>query len=99
LQGAGPTYVVTKIGTDLESSPPAKRVDPTYLRTAFERSQQRLARDVVDVVLLHNPTLPAMHSKECVGFLKDMKQAGRIRAWGVSAGSADVARSAIRDEA
>jgi aryl-alcohol dehydrogenase-like predicted oxidoreductase len=99
LKGAGPTYVVTKIGTDLESSPPRKRFDPAYLRTAFERSQQRLGRDVVDVVLLHNPTVTAMRSKECVSFLKDLKEQRKIKAWGVSAGSADVARSAIRDGA
>ncbi|XYH99256.1 aldo/keto reductase [Sorangium sp. So ce1128] len=97
LKGAGPTFVVTKIGTDLEGLP-TKRFDPAYLRTAFERSQERLARDVVDVVLLHNPTVAAMSSKEPLAFLKELKQAGKIRAFGVSAGSADVARSALRDE-
>jgi aryl-alcohol dehydrogenase-like predicted oxidoreductase len=99
LRDAGSTCVITKIGTDLENEPPQKRFDPAYLRTAFERSQERLAREVVDVVLLHNPTVTAMGSKECVAFLKDLKQSGKIRAWGVSAGSADVARSAIRDGA
>lgn len=99
LKGAGPTYVVTKIGTDRESLPPKKRFDPAYLRTAFERSQERLDREVVDVVLLHNPTVTAMRSKEAVGFLKDLKREGKIRAFGVSAGSADVARAAMRDEA
>ncbi|MGK4007379.1 aldo/keto reductase [Sorangium sp. So ce1036] len=98
LQGAGPTFVVTKIGTDLEGLPPRKRFDPAHLRAAFERSQERLARDVVDVVLLHNPTMAAMRSKESLALLRDLKQAGKIRAFGVSAGSADVARSALRDE-
>ncbi|WP_437725450.1 aldo/keto reductase [Sorangium sp. So ce861] len=98
LKGAGATFVVTKIGTDLEGLPPTKRFDPAYLRTAFERSQERLARDVVDVVLLHNPTVAAMQAKEPLAYLKELKQAGKIRALGVSAGSADVARSALRDE-
>ncbi|AUX39562.1 oxidoreductase/voltage-gated potassium channel beta-1 subunit [Sorangium cellulosum] len=98
LQGAGATFVVTKIGTDLDELPPKKRFDPAHLRTAFERSQERLARDVVDVVLLHNPTVAAMRSKEPLDFLKELKQAGKIRAFGVSAGSADVARAALRDE-
>ncbi|WP_437318046.1 aldo/keto reductase [Sorangium sp. So ce385] len=98
LKGAGATFVVTKIGTDLEGLPPTKRFDPAYLRTAFERSQERLARDVVDVVLLHNPTVAAMRTKEPLAYLKELKQAGKIRAFGVSAGSADVARSALRDE-
>ncbi|WP_081426293.1 aldo/keto reductase [Sorangium cellulosum] len=98
LKGAGPTFVVTKIGTDLDELPAKKRFDPAHLRTAFERSQERLDRDVVDVVLLHNPTVAAMRSKEPLAFLRDLKQAGKIRAFGVSAGSADVARSALRDE-
>lgn len=98
LKDAGATYVVTKIGTDLEGLPPTKRFDPAYLRTAFERSQERLARDVVDVVLLHNPTVAAMRAKEPLAYLKELKEAGKIRAFGVSAGSADVARSALRDE-
>jgi aryl-alcohol dehydrogenase-like predicted oxidoreductase len=99
LQGAGATCVVTKLGTDLEGAHPRKRFDPEHLFTAFERSQERLAREVVDVVLLHNPTVTAMRSKEAAGLLQDLKRKGRIRAWGVSAGSADVARSAVRDEA
>lgn len=99
LQGAGTTYVVTKIGTDLETSPPVKRFDPQHLWTAFERSQERLGRDVVDGVLLHNPPIKALRSPEPTAFLKDLKKQGKIRFWGVSAGSADVARSAIREEA
>jgi aryl-alcohol dehydrogenase-like predicted oxidoreductase len=99
LQGAGTTCVVTKIGTDLEAAPPQKRFERAYLWTAFERSQERLARDVVDVVLLHNPPMKAMASEEPLAFLKELKKQGKIRAWGVSAGSADVARSAIRNEA
>lgn len=99
LQGAGTTYVVTKIGTDLEESPPRKRFDRQHLWTAFERSQERLKRDVLDVVLLHNPTVAAVGRPEPVDFLKDLKKQGKIRAWGVSAGNADVARAAIRNEA
>ncbi len=99
LQGAGATYVVTKIGTDLEISPPRKRFDRPHLFTAFERSQERLARDVVDGVLLHNPPIAALRSSEPTELLKELKKQGKIRFWGVSAGSADVARSAIREGA
>jgi aryl-alcohol dehydrogenase-like predicted oxidoreductase len=99
LQGAAGTCVVTKIGTDLQQSPPRKRFDPPHLHTAFERSQERLARDVVDVLLLHNPTVKALGRKDTLDFLKDLKKRGKIRAWGVSAGSADVARAALRNEA
>lgn len=93
------THVVTKIGTDLEDSPPRKRFDGAYLRRAFERSRERLRRDHVDVVLLHNPTMAAMGSGEGIAFVKELANTGAITAWGVSAGSAEVARSAIESGA
>ncbi|EYF01290.1 Aldo-keto reductase [Chondromyces apiculatus DSM 436] len=92
-------HVATKIGTDLESSPPRKHFDPAYLFTAYERSQERLKREVIDVLLLHNPSVQALGRSETVGFMKDLKAKGKILAWGVSAGTADQARAAIRSEA
>ena len=89
------TYVVTKIGTDVASTPPRKRFDLDHLRPAFERSRERLGRDRIDVVLLHNPTEQAMGEIEAVHFLEELKRLGALRAWGVSAGSAEVARSAL----
>lgn len=91
--------IVTKLGTDLDATPPRKRFDAAYLRTAFERSQERIGRDVLDIVLLHNPTMLAMGSGEPIELMKELKQAGRVRAWGVSAGSTEVARSALAHEA
>ena len=64
------TRVVTKIGTDLDAVPPRKRFDLEHLRPAFERSRERLGRDKLDVVLLHNPSLQAMSASEPVDFLK-----------------------------
>lgn len=87
--------VVTKLGTDLDSNPPMKRMSPGYLRDAFERSQERIKRGKVDVVLLHNPTMTAMDSGEAAEVLKELKRDGRIAAWGVSAGAVEVALSAI----
>jgi aryl-alcohol dehydrogenase-like predicted oxidoreductase len=89
------TYVVTKIGTDLDSTPPRKRFDLDHLRPAFERSRDRLERDRIDVVLLHNPTMQALATTEPFDFLKELKRLGALRAWGVSAGSSRVASAAI----
>lgn len=91
--------VVTKIGTDLSKSPPQKRFDAPYLREALDRSQERLRREKVDIVLLHNPTMVAMASGEPTGLLTELKAAGKIGFWGVSAGSVEVARSAIAQHA
>lgn len=92
---AGTTYIVTKIGTDLEASPPRKRFDLDLLRPAFERSRERLGRDKLDVVLLHNPSTAALARSESFDFLKELKRLGALRTWGVSAGSAQVAQAAL----
>ena len=89
------TRVVTKLGTDLDATPPRKRFTASYLQDAFERSRERLKRGKLDIVLLHNPTMAAMGLGEGPAVLKELKEAGRIAAWGVSAGSVEVARSAV----
>lgn len=99
LKDADWTLVATKIGTDLESAPPRKRFDPEYLWTAYERSQERLGREQIDILLLHNPSVRALGRTETIEFMKDLKKRGKIRAWGVSAGDADQARAALRAEA
>lgn len=100
--GAGvPSYarIVTKLGTDLSTTPPRKRFDAVYVREAFERSQERLGCDRIEVVLLHNPSSSALATGEAVGVLKELKEAGRLRAWGVAAGSAEVARAGLEQGA
>jgi aryl-alcohol dehydrogenase-like predicted oxidoreductase len=90
----GTVFVATKLGTDLASTPPRKRFDPKYLKDAFDRSEERLARQI-DIVLLHNPTAGAILEGEVCAYLKDQKNEGRVRIWGVSCGSSEVALAAI----
>lgn len=92
---AATTYIVTKIGTDLDAVPSRKRFGLDHLRPAFERCRERLGRERLDVVLLHNPTLRALGESEAFDFLKELKRLGALRAWGVSAGDAEVARAAL----
>jgi aryl-alcohol dehydrogenase-like predicted oxidoreductase len=89
----GKTTVVTKIGTNLEAG--QKQFDAPYLYLAFDRSQERLARSPVDVVLLHNPSMFTMKKDEPFEVLERLKGKGQIKAWGVSAGSIAVAEKAI----
>jgi len=88
------TQVVTKIGTNVEGYP-QKQFDAQFLFTAFERSEERLRRSPVDVVLLHNPSAATLRKDEATGKMKDIVEQGRARAWGVSAGNLEVARLAI----
>ena len=87
--------IVTKIGTDLVGMPKRKRFDAAYLRSACERSGERLGRSKIDVLLLHNPAEQTLAVDEVWGVLAELKAEGKIGAWGVSAGSAAVARGAI----
>src|SRR6185503_16588785 len=66
------TRIVTKIGSDGDASPPRKRFDAAFLREAFERSRERLRRDTVDVVLLHNPSLAAIERGEAIGVMTEL---------------------------
>lgn len=90
----GTVTVVTKIGTDLGSKPGRKRFDPGFLEESMDRSVERLKRSI-DVLLLHNPTVTAIEKGEACAFLREQKNIGKVRLWGVSAGSLDVARAAI----
>jgi aryl-alcohol dehydrogenase-like predicted oxidoreductase len=88
-------HVATKLGTDRNAKPPQKRFARQYLEEAFAKSRDRLRREMVDVVLLHNPVASTLSAGEATGVLADLKTRGQIRAWGVSAGSAEVARAAL----
>lgn len=96
ILGADPAVTfVTKVGTFLEGMPTRKRFDAAYLRSACERSGERLARSRLDVVLLHNPAEQTLANDEATGTLEELRREGKIGAWGVSAGSNAVARAAI----
>lgn len=88
-------FVVTRIGTDRSGKRARKNFEPPYLRTAFEKSRDRLGRDVVDVCLLHNPSASTIERGEAVQVLAELVEAGALRAWGVSAGSQEVAIAAV----
>ena len=91
--------IVTKLGTDLESSPTKKSFSPAFVRESFQRSRERIKRDVLDVVLLHNPSERTLERGEATAVLQELKDAGSIRAWGVSVEGVDVARAAIKQGA
>jgi len=92
------TQVATKLGT-VREEPARKRFDVPYLKEALERSRDRLKRECIDIVLLHNPPVAALKSSDAIAFLREEKHAGRVAAWGVSAGSSEVAQAALDQSA
>ena len=91
--------IVTKIGTDREASPTRKSFGVEFIKESFERSRERLKRDVIDVVLLHNPSERTLLRGAASAALQDLKESGAIRAWGASVEGVDVARQAIKQGA
>ena len=87
--------IVTKAGVDRTTDPSRKTFDPTYIRSAVERSCKRLGIDALPVFLLHHPTPDALYGSEAIEIAETLKKEGKIQHWGVAAGDEDVARAAI----
>jgi aryl-alcohol dehydrogenase-like predicted oxidoreductase len=95
LPDDGQTRIATRIGTDRDSLPPRKRFDVPFLCEQLQRSHERLKRTVLDIVLLHNPSLSALQRAEATSLLGEEQKQKRILAWGASVSSAEIARAAI----
>ena len=57
---------------------------PGYVRFAVEQSLRRLRTDYIDLLQLHNPALGLIADADTYQVLDDLKQAGKIRFYGVS---------------
>ncbi len=66
-----------------------------HIRNGLEASLSRLQTDYIDIYLLHSPDLNTLNWEECLATLRSLKQAGKIRAFGVSARSPRDAKVAI----
>jgi aryl-alcohol dehydrogenase-like predicted oxidoreductase len=86
--------VVTKIGTSSEGTLLKKDFSPAHLRLSTERSLERLGRERIDVLLLHNPSPKTVSRGEAVATMKEMVELGLAHTWGVSAGSSECATEA-----
>jgi aryl-alcohol dehydrogenase-like predicted oxidoreductase len=87
--------VVTKIGTQRDAEPPRKCFAVPFLEQSLDACASRLRPRTLDVVLLHNPSVSTLRNGEATAFLSAQRASGRIRSWGVSAGSLAVAEAAL----
>jgi aryl-alcohol dehydrogenase-like predicted oxidoreductase len=94
--GHDDVVIVSKGGTDRTTAPARKRFDAEYLRESVDRSLRRLARDRVDIYLLHGPALDVIARGEAAATLVALKQAGKIGHWGISTGDVAIGRAALR---
>ena len=64
------------------------RTDPAYIRYAVDRCLERLGTDYVDVLQIHNVKMEHVRDAALWGTLRELKAAGKVRAWGAAFGPA-----------
>jgi len=71
---------------------------PMHIRSALDRSLRRLGTDYLDLYQLHSPAVSVLREQpEIMALLNELRAAGRIRAWGLSARSPEEARVAVEE--
>jgi aryl-alcohol dehydrogenase-like predicted oxidoreductase len=83
------------VGTSSEGTLLKKDFSPQNLRISAERSLERLGRERIDVLLLHNPAPKTVSRGEAVATMKELVELGLAHTWGVSAGSSECATEAV----
>jgi len=89
--------IATKVGIDFYRGEPARaNFAPEYIRSALEKSLERLRTDYVDVYQLHNPPQKLTKDDAVWETLASMQAEGKVRFIGVSARTANDARAYLR---
>jgi aryl-alcohol dehydrogenase-like predicted oxidoreductase len=88
--------VATRIGTDTSTAPPRKKFDAASLKAAAERSRERLARERIDILLLHNPAPSTLARPELAAGMKELCSSGRALTRGASVGTPEAAAEAVK---
>jgi aryl-alcohol dehydrogenase-like predicted oxidoreductase len=66
-----------------------------HMRRSLAESLRRLRTDYIDVYLLHSPGLDALDNVDLLHALRELKQAGKIRAFGLSLYGVELCREAM----
>lgn len=88
--------IATKFGYDFYNHPgvqPGQRErpqnwSPDFIRLACERSLERLQTDRIDFYQLHNPRVDTIRNDAVFDTLRQLREQGKIRAFGVALGPA-----------
>jgi len=88
--------IATKFGYDIYSNAGERRgqmelpqdVSPAFIRKALDESLRRLRTDYVDIYQLHNAKMEHVHDEAMWATLEALKQAGKIRMYGIALGPA-----------
>lgn len=69
---------------------------PEYIQGCVEGSLKRLGVEIIDLYLLHNPTVNDLSAKTSFDLLDDMKSQGKIKNWGVSVNTVEECELAVK---
>ena len=86
--------IATKAGYDDWTRPPD--FSPQAIERSAEASLRRLGTDYLDVLQLHNPPSKVLAADDARGALERLVAAGKIRTWGISAKSPQMALEALQ---
>jgi len=86
LPHADDWVIMTKVGEIFENGQSSFDFSAEHTRQSVENSLQKLRRDVIDIVLVHSDgnDMDIIHNEAALETLDKMKQAGSIRAYGMS---------------
>jgi len=89
--------IASKVGNrTLPNGEWKKDFSPEWVREAVDHSLRRLQTDTIDLYQLHSASDPADYSDEVFAALEEIKQAGKIRFYGVSVGPTEHGPRLIR---
>ena len=80
----GRSIIATKVGGDFYHGGARTNFSRDYILFAIKKSVERLGTDYVDLYQLHNPTLEMIREGKIFEPMRQLKEAGTIRFWGVS---------------
>lgn len=99
-RGRDKAFVATRVGVERVelTGVPRKRFDRASLVAMTDETLRRLGSDHVDALLLHNPLADTLQYSDAIGTLQELRAQGKARLIGVSVGSVDVGRVALKHE-
>ena len=89
LAGQRDVLIASKAGNCAVDGVFSSNYSKKYLLAACDASLIRLKRDVIDYYQMHSARLEHLNQMECVEAMDQLKQAGKIRYWGLSLNTFD----------
>lgn len=81
--------IATKVGNVSRNDQFTVDYSKEYILKACEDSLRRLKRNVIDYYQLHTARMPHLKNGECIEAMKQLKEQGKIRYWGISLNTFD----------